>query len=228
MNIKALDWDSEFFGLKVGELIINSNEGIFEVSENYDVIYTKQNEDFYFEIVDYSRSFQETKIIFIKTISEKNIFNESEIKDYDELPLPNEVFYEVGYVSGNHSRFLLDEKFGEEKFRSLYRMWVDNSMNKKFAKKIFYTEEEGLVTGFVTYQEYDGVGKIGLIATLPSHQGKGLGKKILWNVENYCLENGIEILEIPTQKENTQACGFYKFCGYRIKEEQIIKHYWRK
>jgi len=32
---------------------------------------------------------------------------------------------------------------------------------------------------------------------------------------------------IPTQKENILACNFYKKNGYSVKEETVIKHYWR-
>lgn len=46
-------------------------------------------------------------------------------------------------------------------------------------------------------------------------------------MEEYCLNNNIYELRIPTQKENVLVCTFYNKNGYQIIEETIIKHYWR-
>ena len=98
-------------------------------------------------------------------------------------------------------------------------------MNKKFAIKTFYLQFQEKAVGFVTIQQSENIGKIGLIATSREFQGKGFGKKLLLFAENYCLKNGMNIMEIPTQKENHGACIFYEKLGYKIKEELIIKHF---
>jgi ribosomal protein S18 acetylase RimI-like enzyme len=58
-------------------------------------------------------------------------------------------------------------------------------------------------------------------------QGKGIGKILLFKVEEYCVNNNICELRMPTQKENVLACTFYIENGYKIIEETSIKHYWR-
>ena len=54
-----------------------------------------------------------------------------------------------------------------------------------------------------------------------------LGKKLLQVVENELIKNDIKILNIPTQKENFEACSFYEKQGYKVKQSIIIKHFWR-
>lgn len=227
MKINYLDWDSNFFSLNVGEIFLQNSEESFQ-TEDFDVIYVKQNENTELPIKGFQKTFQETKVIFQKLFDLENTQQESfKIIDFDEFPVENSKLYELAYISGNHSRFLLDEKFGKEKFKKLYRMWIDNSINKKFAKKIFYIEQENNILGFVTLQVNDNSASIGLIAVDTSTQGKGLGKQLIAECETYCKKNNISELKIPTQKENIQACNFYKKNGYHMLEKITIKHYWK-
>jgi dTDP-4-amino-4,6-dideoxy-D-galactose acyltransferase len=227
MNINFLQWDSDFFNKKIGDITVEKEE-IVSDTEDYDLIVLKQLSDFEIDITGFTLSFEETKVNFIKKLDDKSLQDYETIKDTDDSEKDADFFKELAYESGKKSRFLLDEKFGEAKFGELYDRWVINSLNKKFALKTFYTEEDGKAIGFVTLQKYNELGKIGLIATHPDFQGKGFGKKLLQKAENFCLKNGITHLEIPTQKENIQACSFYKKQGYDVKDEIIIKHYWRK
>ena len=224
--MKELKWDSIFFNLKIGEVFIKDKMKI-DYENDFDLIYVKQNEDTELLINGFEKTFQETKIIFSKSITKENLTFEDPI-DFDEIPIENEKIHELAYVSGNYSRFLLDPKFGEENFKKLYRTWVDNSVNKKFAKKIFYTIHDHKISGFVTLQTQAEYASVGLIAVDPTFQGQGIGTKLLTNCENYCFLNRIKELRIPTQEENIQACNFYEKIGYSAREKMVIKHYWKK
>lgn len=226
MSINFLQWDSDFFKKKIGEILLSKKENI-NSADNYDLIVVKQSSDFDTDIEEYTLSFKETKVNFIKSLEGLSDFSSEIIKNTDDNEKDINFFKELAYESGKMSRFLLDKKFGEAKFKELYDMWIINSLNKKFALKILFIEQENKAIGFVTIQKYDTLGKIGLIATHPDFQGNGFGKKLLKEAENFCTKNGITQLEIPTQKENTQACTFYKSQGYTIKDEIIIKHYWK-
>ena len=228
MEINKLNWDTEFFECEIGEVFLeNSSEFSFTNAKNFDLIVVKQSEEFEIKIVGFKESFKETKINFIKSELSKNNINFPEIKDTDFSEKPMQFFQNLTYESGKYSRFLLDGKFGEAKFKNLYDEWIINSNNKKFAIKTFYLENKENATGFVTLQRKKSEGKIGLIAINPMFQGQGLGRKLLEYVENYCLENHITSLEIPTQKENREACKFYQKLGYQTKNQEIVKHFWK-
>ena len=226
MNIKYLQWDSDFFNKKIGEL--SPNEAIkvpFNLTQDYDLIIIKKNQDFSCEIDGYEKTFEETKILFEKKLSFDNI-NEIIIEDTDFQNKPPEDFYDLAYESGKYSRFKLDLNL-KNKFQDIYKKWVDNSLNKTFAEKVFYIHSEDTINGFVTLQRDGNTAKIGLIAVNPNFQGKGIGTKLLQAAEYYAIKNNMDKMLIPTQKENILACNFYKKNGYSVKEETVIKHYWR-
>ena len=225
MNINFLKWDSEFFNRKIGEVILTKNENL--ETEDFNLIVVKQSIKFDVKLNGYNLSFQESKINFTKKIDKIPTTNCNKIKDTDISEKTASFFKELAYESGKKSRFLLDEKFGEDKFKELYDIWVINSLNKKIALKTFYIEENNQAIGFVTLQKFGTLGKIGLLSIHPDFQGKGFGRKLLNHAEKFCFSNGILELEISTQQHNFQACTFYKMQGYEIKDEIIIKHYWK-
>ena len=228
MEIKKLTWDTQFFNKEIGELFLEKAVGFLDImTQNFELIVVKQLQDFEVGINGFEETFKETKVIFLKenlTINDNDFF---EIKDTDSEEKDLDFFKYLAYESGKHSRFLLDKKFGEIKFKKFYDEWVINSNNKKKTKKTFYIEEENKAIGFVTLQQKENEGKIGLIAINPAFQGKGFGKKLLQFTGNYCVKNDITSLEIPTQKENRQACNFYEKMGYKIKKQELIKHFWK-
>ena len=223
--IKTLEWDSDFFGIKVGELFLDSDLKIDQPLD-YDLIYVKSNSEFNLSIDNYINTFGETKILFTKEL--KALYSpKKEIKSISETDFDINQIYELAYESGKHSRFKLDKKIGIEKFKKLYKTWVDNSINYKFATDVLLYKIESIVAGFVTYKIESEIATIGLIAVSEIYQGQGIGKNLLQEVENRLVQKKIKQLYIPTQLENIQACNFYKKNDYHIIESKNIKHYWR-
>lgn len=225
MGIKRLDWESDFFGFEVGEIF---DETIIEGLNKYKLVIAKQSKDKELLIKNFEKRFQETKVVFEKKLSINNFkANLDSIIDFDNSPICSTFFYSLAFESGKQSRFKLDVNFSQKNFELLYSKWVDNSVNKNFADKIFYTKAFDEVTSFVTIKLSEKYANIGLIAVSKNTQGIGIGKILLSKVEDYCVDNNIYELRIPTQKENLLACAFYYKNGYQIIEETIIKHYWR-
>ena len=223
--INKLEWDSDFFGIKVGELVMNSDL-IIDEPLDYDLIYVKSNSEFDLSIKNYTKNFSETKIVFSKELKELQPTN-SEIKSISEIDYDINELYELAFESGKYSRFKLDKKIGEENFKKLYKTWIDNSLNYKFATDVLLIKINTKVAGFVTYKINSEIATIGLIAVSLDHQGQGIGKNLLQEVENRLFSNDINQLNIPTQLENDGACSFYKKNNYKIIESTIIKHFWK-
>ena len=221
--IKTLEWDSDFFGIKVGELFLDSDLKIDQPLD-YDLIYVKSNSEFNLSIDNYTNTFGETKILFAKELNA--LYSpKKEIKSISEIDYDINQIYELAYESGKHSRFKLDEKIGTENFQKLYKTWVDNSINYKFATDVLLYKIESTVAGFVTYKIESEIATIGLIAVSEIYQGQGIGKNLLQELENRLIQSKIKQLNIPTQLENIQACNFYKKNDYHIIESTNIKHY---
>jgi dTDP-4-amino-4,6-dideoxy-D-galactose acyltransferase len=221
-----LNWDSDFFQLNIGEIDLKFIN-VIPKSLDFDLIYLKNSKDVHFEISDFYLNHEENRVIFSKTIENQEII-ELTVKDYDEFPIENKKLYSIAFESGKYSRFNLDTNFSNLDFEKLYSVWVDKSITKEIADKLFYLDFKGEVIGFITLKRDNSDGIIGLFAIDQRYQGNGLGSNLLKAVELYCMQNEIKKICIPTQKENIPACTFYSKLGYLIIEEINIKHFWKR
>lgn len=225
--IKKLDWDSAFFDIKIGEITLNEDLSI-DALLDFDLVVVKQLNDFKVSINSFTEAFQETKVTFSKKITHQTTNDKSLIFDADECPINEKDLFELAYESGKYSRFLLDTHFKKDDFKKLYEKWVINSLNKKFADKVFYLKTNDSILGFITIKKNDmTTATIGLIAVAENRQGMGFGSDLLKKAEEYCYNEKIIELRIPTQKENLLACKFYNKMGYDVLENLIIKHFWK-
>lgn len=226
MTIKYLDWDSTFFNKKIGLLEITNDVQSFDIENDYDVIYVMSNTEISINIANYEKSYSETKIVFSKMLVRENILANGNIFSILNS-YPKKKIYDLAFESGKFSRFKLDPNFRQSDFEKLYKIWIDNSFNKKFADDVLVYKDQNIIKGFVSYRISEEFATIGLIAICPEHQGKGIGKKLLESVEKKLFTIGIKELRIPTQLQNEIACEFYTKMGYTIIQEKIVIHYWK-
>ena len=224
-KVKKLHWDSDFFNLEVGELIVD-NSISYELG-NFDLIYVKSTKKIAIELNNFEKSHSEIKVVYNKILQDFHPIN-NQVIELSEANYSINELNQLAFESGNHSRFKLDNRIENRKFEELYELWIENSINKSFADEVFVYLHETIIAGFVSYKEAGDYATIGLIAVSKVFQGKGIGKELLFKVENELLKKGINELRIPTQEENYQACGFYEKLGYKKFETTNISHYWRK
>lgn len=102
------------------------------------------------------------------------------------------------------------------------------ALNEQYNKKIqlFYMiDEDETNIGFIGIEHnYNGeaVTKIHKIYLLPETQGKGIGKKVIDEIEKLALENNSKALLLNVNRFNS-ALGFYKKIGFEVKEEVDIE-----
>lgn len=229
--IHTLEWDSDFFNLKIGTIEVSSksDENSITTTEDFDLIYAKFEQNFDFEIVGFDKKFEEQKVIFGKFLEPFQIQenkNTSSFKASDTEKY-NLDLYQLAFESGKFSRFKLDERFTQKQFEDLYKKWVDNSVSRVFADDVLVYQIEDKIVGFVTFKVHSDFATIGLIATHPEFQGQGIGKQLIKEVEQKLINTNCFELRIPTQESNLQACNFYSKLGYQIIESTTIKHYWK-
>jgi dTDP-4-amino-4,6-dideoxy-D-galactose acyltransferase len=227
MKVKVLDWDSNFFNMKIGVIEINEAIIISSDIQNFDLLYVKQIEDKYFELECFKENFAETKVVFSKSISKSSNPLRDFIFSAFDTDVNKEQIYKLAFESGKFSRFKLDSNFQQHEFEALYKTWVDNSFNKELADAILLYKEVNEILGFITYKVIEDYATVGLLGVCDKHQGIGIGRALLTEVENELSRIQIKELRIPTQLQNKSACGFYTKLGYNIMEKTIIKDYWR-
>lgn len=223
--IKKMEWDSDFFNLNVGELLYKEHNDSLNYVD-FDLLYVVSAEDFDLKWKGFENSFSEQKIKFYKELKEIQQLSEN-VFSCEEIAYDIQDIYQLAFESGKHSRFLLDKKFSPEKFKELYKIWIDNSLSKNFADDVLVYKYQGKMVGLLTYKTIEKEAFVGLIAVSPEHQGKGIGGIMLKHLETILYAKGIYSLTIPTQDQNQQACNFYNKIGYSISEKTYIKHYWK-
>lgn len=79
--------------------------------------------------------------------------------------------------------------------------------------------EDTVAVGIGAYKEFDAnTAEMKRMYTLPEHRGKGIGKTILTELENWAKEEGYTISLLETGYKQLDAIGLYKKLGYEVIE----------
>ncbi len=237
MEIKHLEWDSNFFKRKIAKIHIKDLSKTDELTANfnwlitnsYDLVYVFCSTTISKQIQSkFNGSLIDIKIVYKKCISKSSGHKQKEIHEWSNSFNLN-MLYELGMKSGVYSRYKKDNKFSNQEFRNLYRTWIENSINRSFADNVFiYIDNSKNLVGFATLKITNSIGTIGLIAVDEAVRGNRIGSKLIEHIEEYLYRKNITELHVATQKDNTAACNFYSKNGMTIHSITNIYHFWFK
>lgn len=224
---RHLPWDSGFFSFKVGAIdaaglnAAGLNAAVGQLrTEGYRLVYVfagslMQGLMPCFVLADNKRSY-----ILDRPYA---IAGNSSVIDYKGEPEP---LYDLAYQAGEFSRFRIDRRIGDENFRRLYRLWIDNSVAGVFADHVFVAEDAGKrPIGLITARKKDGMLSIGLFATDRRWRGTGIGSALIGAVITAGAHAKIPV-EVTTQADNQLACRFYEHKGFRLRQQEAVYHLW--
>ncbi|MBK7028616.1 MAG: GNAT family N-acetyltransferase [Bacteroidales bacterium] len=233
---KPLDWDTTFFGYKIGSILADQltpavlSSIIKEMRiQNYKLAYGfAKPEDVISNgaFAEYSAFLADEKVTFQRNLKEDDNFSfVSSVKEYLS-PEPSEKLRKLALQSGIYSRFKIDPNFIHEEYGKLYNEWIEKSVNKTLAKIVlaYFIEEDE--KGFITLNMKNNVGSIGLIAVDENARGLSIGRELTNASLHYFKEAGMESVEVVTQKSNEVACKFYTSLGFSIKDIVNVYHLW--
>jgi GNAT superfamily N-acetyltransferase len=84
--------------------------------------------------------------------------------------------------------------------------------------RIIVYEIEGKIVGFATYfYSSPATGHVELLAIAPDYQSKGLGKKMMEYIQNECMHNNAQFIQLYVYPSNPKAIDFYKHLGFSVK-----------
>lgn len=230
MEIRFLQWDSEFFGLRIGRADLQMKadaeklrEHHEELKQQYDLLYVLDANAVGFA-AEGARLMDE-KVLYGKPCEPRKQY--SEVSFYFGT-CPSEDLYRLALVSGGHSRFKLDERLPKGSFQRLYYRWIENACPKygKNNQILLFKDEHGDVRGMITVDYQNELGHIGLVAVDTDVQHQGIGRKIMSTLDGYLYERGIKMLEVPTQSANRDACHWYEKNGFVAQTRTPIYHWW--
>ena len=234
-TIEILDWDSNFFDLRVGRIngtISDGNElaGVLEELKILDIdlgyysspVPLENHQDI---SLPYHINLVDKKTTYLKKITGNAPVNNSITGFKGEYP--DEKLLALAIESGIYSRFNVDKKIGRSKYEALYKAWINNSVNKKIAKEVLVYMENQIIAGFVTLGEKNSRADIGIISVDSDHRGKGIGKSLMLNAENWFANRNYIHIQVVTQGDNLAACRLYESCGYEIDRLEYLYHLWK-
>lgn len=230
MNIITLDWDSIFFGLRIGRVDLQTPSDAEELPERHTEL--KRQYDLLY-VFDYAQagfsaegaSLVDEKILYTKVCKPCLPFNGVSFYQGDK---PSEALYRLALISGSYSRFRLDPLFPKGSFERLYRRWIETACPAEGTNKqiLTFLDSHGVAKGMITIDYQSELGHIGLVAVDTDTQHMGIGSKLMSTLDGYLFERGVKTLEVPTQKANLDACRWYEKNGFSIKSVTNIYHWW--
>lgn len=232
-----LIWDSNFFNLRIGRLIIeencafNSKEFSDYALNNYDLVYVVSMSKPLPQkkVIETNLNFMDTIILMSKNLQEVNLiktkYNLRTDLNKDEI----ENCYGIAEQISRVSRFNKEPLIGPTKTKLLYKKWVDNALNKTHSDGIFIFKTGHVISG-MNIIKTDNIGKIGacsIIGVEKSIKGNGIGRNLWEQAFSYWTSLGdIRKCIVPFSLHNIKSFNFHLRLGFNMIEEiRYIYHY---
>ena len=230
MEVKKLDWDSKFFGLRIGRAVVSAEEDADALAgqkemlkDNYDLIYVFANHGLAFRSP--SAKLIDKKVVYVLRNNSQAEYNKNVIIWNGGRGVTEELLH-LALVSGKYSRFKLDEDFPAGSYEHLYTHWIEQSVNRTIATEVFCYMIDNEPKGLATLERKDGVGTIGLVAIHEECQNRGIGSLMMRHVIKFAQQSGCEQLSVATQFNNIPACKLYEKNGFIIDSVTDVWHWW--
>lgn len=230
MDIRVLQWDSDFFGLRIGRVDLQTKTDAEQLQSHHEELKLQFDLLYIFDAnavgfkADGAKLVDE-KILYSKPCEPRTQY--PEISFFQDKK-PSKDLYHLALISGGYSRFKLDERLPNGSYERLYNRWIENACPQEGTNKqiLLYKNENDVVCGMITIDYQDEMGHIGLVAVDTAIQHQGIGGKIMSTLDGYLFDHGIKKLEVPTQKANIDACRWYEKNGFAIQSIIPIYHWW--
>lgn len=213
-SINSLEWESEFFNLKVGLLDFSGDRPLHQADFHaYDIVQAKL-------LSQQTAELDELGALGFRLVEGEADF----VLGLDAAARPAG----IRIARAEHIpvlRSAAGEAFAWSRFRSpwykpgessrFYARWIENAVLGTFDHQcLLAVDDAGNMQGFISLRELsDGSARVGLLATLPASQGLGVGQRLLAAASDWCRARRLTRLHVATQLSNLPALRLYQRCG---------------
>lgn len=226
MKIDTLEWDSSFFGYKVGKLEVGEGEVISTeelLNSDYKLVYLMSNEQLTpLQLGDANALLVDVKLLLGKPAQKTNEHDKA-IVSLNHL---TDELVNLAIQSGVYSRYKLDGNFRNNEFERMYTTWITSSVEREDTAVYGFLHQDKLA-GFITLAIKNNAADIGLIAVNEAQRGLNIGTKLLAMAEVYATQNQLSNITVNTQLANKSALNFYIKNGYKELKRTYIYHLWK-
>lgn len=232
MNIRKLEWDSNFFGLRIGRADVETMEDVQKLVFMHDSLHERFDLIYIFDEHQVGVSISGAKLMDEKVEYVKSIECKSQSEEVMRFVgnQPTEKMYDIALQSGWKSRFKKDSLLPKDAFERLYRCWIERSVGDDHPMAdyvLIYNYPDGIAHGLLTLKlkPESGEASIGLVAVDTAYRNNGIGTKLISTAEGG-LWGCYDKLYVDTQLSNYQACTYYERNGFHKNKEINIYHWW--
>jgi dTDP-4-amino-4,6-dideoxy-D-galactose acyltransferase len=241
-EMHELDWDTKFFGMKMGQVLLPSLSEIYNFSEwawqqtlesaryqNYQFLYCPFDvchPEVAAVVASYGATLGDILVTFsldcTKDIKKRK--QEFTITEANQNDLAGII--DIAEHSFGDSRFLMDPHFDRAKAQQFYPTWLKESFGN--TEKILVVKQSQQVLGFISLKPESRTETliIRLIAVNHSWQGKGLGQTLIEQAINLAVHQKYRQIQVGTQLTNRAAINLYEKTGFRMNNAKYRYHIW--
>lgn len=236
MKYEILEWDTNFFGFKVGRIndakleLEDLNKFIFQLrKKKVKLIYWLSDIEVHpnnnFEPNFFLSDIKTTLTINLEQKKSIQLINTEPVESFKQSMGIADLEY-LAITSGEHSRFFKDPNFPRSKAIALYMTWIRNSLIKKPESDVLVIQNSKKIIGMITLGKKGNNGDIGLLAVDSNFRGMKYGEKLIYASQKWFVNNGFKYSQVVTQGNNTAALNLYKKCGYSVEKFKYLYHIW--
>lgn len=230
--IEDVEWDSDFFGHKVGKIVVTV-PGEFDIEQllidnkSYRLVYIVA--DMALNLPNIPAKLVDRKVTLHQRINETVLDFQADlqIETFDLKKDSYQQLENLALLSGTFSRFKTDENFTNNEYEKLYTQWLRNSVYKQTAFDILVAKTADKITGFVTLEKKSAtLSAIGLVAVASHVQGRGIGLALIQEAKKRSLAHSFSEIQVVTQADNSAAFHLYRKADFTPIDMKYIYHYW--
>ena len=230
-----LDWDSRFFGFKIGRvagarLDPQRVRSIVRWSQEQSVncLYFLADVDGTTVHLAEQQGFQ---LVDIRVTLEARLvdsYSENWRDNSIRAATPEDIptLREIAGSSYADSRFYQDHHFPRRLCEELYRVWIEKSC-QGYANAVLVVEHNARPAGYIScHLKSDSSGQIGLVGVDRNARKLGLGRMLLRRAMSWFLKHDARTVTVVTQGSNVSAQRLYQKSGFLTKGVQLWYHFW--
>lgn len=238
-SVEILEWDTNYFGLKVAKMNVTTPEEVRSALDNCATLGVKllihrcstdnlhfvhQLERRGFELMDTMVSYRlrlaDTQIT---PVPGPAIIRPCLSTEADDVAAIARAIY-VDFVGHFHQ----DHRLDRDKCNALYAEWARNAcLDQKLADLVLVAEMEGKIVGFDSHKIIKSKVAHGVISGVSREaQGKGIRTALMFAGMNWCKSQGLEYMEANVHVNYYRMHRVYANHGFKIYDSFYTFHKW--